>query len=102
MTLYDKLVRDKIPAIMKNEGFHPVFRTLNDSEYPAALIAKLEEELQEFLHTPSCEEAADIQEVVDALFAYFKINKDELTQAQSDKQRRKGGFEQRVFLESDT
>lgn len=38
---YKKLVRDKIPEIIKQNGEQPIIRTLNDQEYLDELTRKL-------------------------------------------------------------
>lgn len=42
--IYNKLVRDKIPEIIENDGETPVVRVLNDEEYRIELENKLKEE----------------------------------------------------------
>ena len=41
---YDKLVRDNIPEIIRNNGGEPYFRILNDDEYWQYLLKKDNEE----------------------------------------------------------
>ena len=43
---YNKLVRDNIPDIIKNNGGEPIIRILDDSEYKSELEKKLYEEYQ--------------------------------------------------------
>ena len=38
--IYNKLVRDKIPKIIENDGETPVVRVLNDNEYKKELEKK--------------------------------------------------------------
>ena len=45
-----KLVRDRIPEIIKSEGHRPVTRVLDKASYRQALLAKLIEEAQEASH----------------------------------------------------
>ncbi len=42
--IYNKLVRDRIPEIIKNKGETPVTRVLKESEYKEELEKKLLEE----------------------------------------------------------
>lgn len=42
--IYNKLVRDKIPEIISDNGEKPIVRILNDTEYKEALEKKLYEE----------------------------------------------------------
>ena len=41
MTVYNKLVRDKIPDMIRSQGEHPNVRILGPSEYRIHLEAKL-------------------------------------------------------------
>ena len=68
MPIYNKLVRDNIPDILEEKGKEYVGHTASDKEeFFTKLKEKLQEEVDEFLETPSIEELADIQEVLDAL-----------------------------------
>ena len=40
ITEYDKLVRDNIPDIIKNNGDEPIYRILEDNEYLEYLYKK--------------------------------------------------------------
>ena len=47
--IYNKLVRDNVPDIIREQGGTPVIRTLGDEEYVQCLENKLREEVGEFL-----------------------------------------------------
>ena len=47
--MYNKLVRDNIPDIIKKNGATPIVRILDDEEYFKELNRKLKEELNEYL-----------------------------------------------------
>ena len=64
---YDKLVRDKIPQIIKDQGNIPVIRVLSDGEYIEYLNKKLKEETEEYLESNCIEELCDIMEVTKAI-----------------------------------
>ena len=64
MKVYNKLVRDKIPDIIKAEGRTVKTRVLNDEEYRVELNKKLQEEVKEYLDDNNVEELADIVEVI--------------------------------------
>ena len=61
---YHKLVRDRIPEIIEQDGKECVCSVMNDEEYLAALDEKLNEELKEYQESKSMEELADLLEEV--------------------------------------
>lgn len=96
---YDKLVRDKIPEIIKSKGEMPFTHIAEEQEYEEALTRKLQEEKDEFLANPSVEEAADILEVLRAICALKNISLDNVEAVRQQKAAKRGGFEQRIILE---
>ena len=68
--IYNKLVRDKIPSIIKEKGETPVIRILDEIEYKKELEKKLYEEYKEVIESTGddrVEELADMLEVIRAL-----------------------------------
>ena len=68
--IYNKLVRDKIPNIIKEKGETPIIKTLNEIEYKKELENKLYEEYKEVIESNGndrIEELADMLEVIKAL-----------------------------------
>lgn len=67
----EKLVRSKIPELIRQQGMEVTSRLANPEELWALLLAKLGEETRELVEASSeeqvCEEIADILEVLDAL-----------------------------------
>ena len=55
-----KLVRDKIPEIIKEDGKTPITRILDDEEYLDELDIKLSEEVQEYQADKSIEEIHEL------------------------------------------
>jgi predicted house-cleaning noncanonical NTP pyrophosphatase (MazG superfamily) len=98
--VYNKLVRDKIPAIIAADGKKLKSRILNDEEHLQALIKKLSEELKEFEEALSVEELADLQEIIHAIADAIGTNKQELEKVREEKAEKRGGFNQKIFLES--
>lgn len=96
--LYNKLVRDKIPEIIAQQGESANIRVLSDKEYTAALEQKLDEETREFHKERNLEELADILEVVYALADDLGCTKEDLLQVYNQKHEKRGGFQSRIFL----
>lgn len=102
-TVYNKLVRDKIPEIILADGEIPVTRILDREEYREALFAKMVEETEE-LKSASQEnvigELADLQEVLNALAVSYGYSPTGVLAAAENKSSKRGSFEGRIFLES--
>jgi len=98
-THYNKLVRDKIPEIIKSKGETPIYRVLTSSEYLSALNQKLQEEVSEYLDDNCLEELSDILEVAFAIAAVKGYTPEELAQARDAKNNRNGAFNKKFFLE---
>ena len=98
---HNKLVRDKIPEIIRNSGNHCGISTLNDAEYIKALRQKLVEEANEAATASPeelAQELADLMEVMDALISATGIKPEEVREIQKSKRSRRGGFDNRIKL----
>ncbi len=93
-----KLVRDRIPEIIRAAGRAPQVQVLDPEAYRAALARKLQEEVDEFLHSGQAEELADILEVVYALAQAQGMTPSQLEALRARKQEERGGFQRRFFL----
>jgi len=98
-TKYNKLVRDRIPEIIKEKGSIAIIHIANDEEYWQKLQEKLGEEYQEFLKEPSIEELADILEVIYAICDYKKIKRTDLEQTRLEKAKKRGAFTKKIVLD---
>lgn len=98
--IYNKLVRDKIPELIRSQGETPHIRILSGQAYTAALERKLDEETMEFHREKNPEELADILEVVYALAENLGCTKEELLRIYEQKHEERGGFRERIFLTS--
>lgn len=103
--MYQKLVRDNIPAIIEKNGETCVTRKLTDKEYETALAEKLQEEVAELLEAytakeRSAEEIADVMEVLYAMGKTCAVSKREIEQVRSQKAAEKGTFSKKIFLVS--
>jgi Uncharacterized conserved protein len=94
-----KLVRDRIPEIMRREGKSPQVEELKGAQLRAALKDKLVEEALE-LHTSDDirEELADVLEVADAIIEAYGIDRAGLCAIRDKKREERGGFDKGYFL----
>ena len=100
--VYNKLVRDNIPNIIKNKGEEPVIRILDDDEYKIELEKKLYEEYQEVISASGVdrlEELADMLEVIIALAKLENNDLNDIIKIADEKNIKRGAFEDRIFLE---
>ena len=91
-----KLVRDKIPEIMRAAGQRAVVHTADPVEFPVLLRQKLTEEVDEFLISQDAEELADILEVLYALAGCLGLDAAGLEALREAKAELRGGFAERV------
>jgi predicted house-cleaning noncanonical NTP pyrophosphatase (MazG superfamily) len=97
---YNKLVRDRIPEIIQQNGLECKILTLTKSEYCQALRQKLIEEAQEAAEASEelIAELADLYEVIDALLETYGINRELVLAEQQRRRSDRGGFERRIKL----
>lgn len=98
----EKLVRDKIPEIIRKDRKVPHGRIGELRERPGLLLQKLGEEVRELAvaptHEMTIEEMADVLEVLDALRDWWDISKAEVARVQKAKREEKGGFKKLYVL----
>jgi predicted house-cleaning noncanonical NTP pyrophosphatase (MazG superfamily) len=100
MKTYNKLVRDRIPQLIVEDGRKPFTRFLNDWEYLAELKKKLQEEISEYAKSGELEELVDIGEVIHAILTVENVSVETYQRMRLEKREARGGFEKRIFLES--
>lgn len=96
---YNKLVRDKIPQIIRQKGGKPIIHIATKKEYWQKLREKLKEEVSEFIEKGSTKEIADILEVIDAICSFGGVGKKKLLQLKRKRARERGRFKRRIILE---
>ena len=96
---YDKLVRNKIPDIIKKKGLADIIHIAEDKEYWEKLKEKLREEVDEFLNESNKEELSDIFEVIDAICKFKNFDKKELENIRKKKAEKRGDFKDKIILE---
>ena len=100
--IYNKLVRDNIPNIIKEKGETPVTRILEDNAYKNELEKKLYEEYQEVLESSGdarAEELADMLEIIRALAKLENKSLQDIINIADNKNIKRGAFEGKIFLE---
>ena len=97
----DKLIRDKLPAIMREQGLAVFDRRLDDTEFDARLREKLVEEAIEAKGAASraevIDELADLREVMLALAQANDITEGEVEALRLVKRAERGAFDDRVY-----
>lgn len=101
----EKLVRDKIPEIIRAKGEQCVTRVARDKrEAFEFLVKKLGEETTEFLaadKTHMLEELGDMQEVICALAELFGYSRVDLLLESTRKRNERGGFSKQIIMQID-
>ena len=100
---YSKLVRDKIPGIIRKSGKIPVTHIAYGEEYIRRVRDKLKEEVNELLHAQTREKAEEeIGDIIEVLHAYAQIAGTEMEIVESKRRTKhttNGGFQTGVVLE---
>jgi predicted house-cleaning noncanonical NTP pyrophosphatase (MazG superfamily) len=100
-TEYNKLVRDKIPEIIRQSGNQCEVTIFSDTEYLEALRQKLIEEAQEAAIASSDElvkELADLYEVIDTILTATGIEREAVLAVQQQRREERGEFEGKIKL----
>ena len=101
--VFNKLVRDNIPDIIKENNEIPVTKILSDEEYKKELLKKLLEEANEVNNSKTkgelLEELADVFEVLMSLAELEGEKLDTIIDIAKQKRLKRGGFSKRIFLE---
>jgi predicted house-cleaning noncanonical NTP pyrophosphatase (MazG superfamily) len=99
---YNKLVRDRIPAIIEARGERVEAVRLGGDALTSALRQKLVEEALEALDAKSGDdlvgELADVEEIISGLRHALKLSKTQIEAERLDKHKRRGGFQRGYML----
>lgn len=99
---YHKLIRDRIPEIIKAAGKSCETRILGDAEYLEMVDAKLDEELKEYHKDQNIEELADLMEIIYAAAKAQGYSPEQLEDIRAAKAKKNGAFEKKILLLSVT
>lgn len=97
MPTYNKLIRDKIPQIIKSNGKTPTTRILPEDEYIKELCKKTQEELTEYIEAKTkpdkLEELSDLLELINALAEHEGSTLEEINNIRKRKQKNEVAFQ---------
>lgn len=100
--VYNKLVRDNIPNIIKEKGETPIIKILDDIQYKSELEKKLYEEYKEVIEASGddrVEELADMLEIIRALAKLENKSLEDIISIANKKNEKRGAFEDKIYLE---
>jgi len=97
-SLNEKLVRDRIPEIIRSRGAQPTVRIASEDELDLLMRIKIVEEAEELLSSGETEEIVDLLEVINALIRLRDLGRDRLDQLRAQKNQTRGGFERGYVL----
>lgn len=98
MKVYNKLVRDKIPQVIKSKGGECETEILDNDRYLAELNKKLLEETNEYLESGDIMEVCDILEVMRAIIRAKGYSLEEVEKLRQEKADERGAFNDKIFL----
>lgn len=103
MVVYNKLIRDKIPQIIEATGKKAKVRILEEKEYIKMLTIKLQEELDEYKVASGEEQIAELADLVEVVYAILNnrnVSIEDFEKIRLSKKDERGGFEERLLLNS--
>jgi predicted house-cleaning noncanonical NTP pyrophosphatase (MazG superfamily) len=102
MPTYNKLVRDRIPEIIEQQGKKFTTSILSEGQYISELKKKANEELQEYIDAQNDEEAleelADLLEIIHSLANIHNGTMETVEKIRREKAVKRGGFQEKIFL----
>lgn len=102
MKPYYKLVRDKIPQILKNNKKNVIYKKLNTEEFSYYLKLKIKEEINDLIDEKDknklIEHLTDIYELLDLFEQDNQINKSKIKKIMSERAKTHGLYNKKIFL----
>jgi predicted house-cleaning noncanonical NTP pyrophosphatase (MazG superfamily) len=98
---YNKLIRDKIPQVIKAAGQRCEVRVMEEAEFVKTLKEKLIEEAEELQAVEKedlVEEMADVLEILYSLAEHHNFDFKLIEEKRIEKKKARGGFTKRLFL----
>ena len=100
----NKLVRDNIPEMTKDEGGFTKFKILSNEEFLTEITKKIVEEAQEVVDAKDKQEMTteigDVLEIIDEIIKVSGIDKKEIEKSRIKKRQERSGFDNHIFLKS--
>lgn len=93
-----KLVRDRIPELIEEDGGEYETRVLDEAEFEKELKKKLVEESKELVEDPQkpfLNELADVLELVKSIAFHYNLSFHQIEECQKQKRKKRGGFKKR-------
>lgn len=98
MKVYNKLVRDKIPQVIKSKGGECKTEILDNERYLTELNKKLLEETNEYIESEDVMEVCDMLEVIYAIIAAKGYSLEQVDELRQKKVNERGAFNDKIFL----
>ncbi|MEW9577933.1 nucleoside triphosphate pyrophosphohydrolase [Bacillus toyonensis] len=99
MPTHKKLIRNKIPKIIKAKGKTPITRILPEDEYIKELCKKTGEELTEYIEAKTKhDKLSDLLELINALAEHEGTTLEEINNLRKNKAKERSIFQNRTFL----
>lgn len=99
---YNKLIRDRVPVMMRAKGKKFSTRILSKAGFRRELLKKVGEEASALPKLKDIEEIAsemgDVLDVLDVIQKEFRISSTLLRKHRAAAMKKKGGFRKRVYL----
>ncbi len=93
-----KLVRDKIPEIIEEDGKKPEYYRVSDEEIGKWARRKILEEAKEFSEEGEVEELADLYAVIKRYMEIEDTGFEKLEDLEERKSEERGGFQENIIL----
>jgi predicted house-cleaning noncanonical NTP pyrophosphatase (MazG superfamily) len=97
--IYDKLVRDLVPNIIKAEGKRPFWHKADKEEFLKRFPEKIKEELQEFMESRSLVEFGDLLQAVLDYGDLSGISEESARMVMEVKAKERGTFKEGIVLD---
>jgi predicted house-cleaning noncanonical NTP pyrophosphatase (MazG superfamily) len=101
---FDKLIRDRLPEILRQSGVKVMQRIMTHEEYIASLKDKLLEEAEEVCEATSkdelLEELGDVFEVIITIAHNEGFKLEDIINIAEKKRNQRGGFMEKAYVDS--